>query len=94
MNLLLGSKTITSIAKANLCLGAFLFVKVVLEGFVNGVSGFWSLDISERIVREKIGSGMVVVSMVLQLIASKNKDKVPRIVECGESFRAFVLFIQ
>lgn len=47
-------------------MGILLFVKLVLEDFEYGISGFWSLDLGERVVREKIGSLLVVVSMILQ----------------------------
>ncbi|KAK6924293.1 TMEM220 protein [Dillenia turbinata] len=80
------------IAKLALCLGIFLFIKVVLEDFVNGIAGFWSLDLRERVVREKIGSGLVVISMLLHLEALSitrestkgNKPKFPIHVEYGE----------
>lgn len=70
----------------------FLFIKVAVEDFVYGIAGFWSLDLKEKVVREKFGSGFVVNSMYLQLqAASVQKDyvkrkekKVPRYVECGE----------
>ncbi|XP_057500096.1 uncharacterized protein LOC130784282 isoform X2 [Actinidia eriantha] len=35
-----------------------------------GIAGFWSLDMRERVVREKFGSGLVISSMFLQLQAS------------------------
>ncbi|XP_062154232.1 uncharacterized protein LOC133862428 [Alnus glutinosa] len=57
------------IARMSLLLGIFLFIKVVIEDFVNGTAGFWSLDLSIRVVREKTGSGLVVISMILQLEA-------------------------
>ena len=41
-----------------------------MEDFVNEIAGFWSLNLSERVVREKIGSGLVVISLILQLEAS------------------------
>lgn len=37
--------------------GIFLFIKLVLE------DGFWSLDLRDRVVREKVGSGLVISSM-------------------------------
>ena len=48
-----------------------MYVKVVLEDLVYGIAGFWSLDLSERVVREKIGSILVVMSTILQMEASK-----------------------
>lgn len=66
------SSTIVSTytAKFALWLGIVLFVKVVIEDFVKGVAGFCSLDLTERVVREKIGSGLVVISMILHLKSS------------------------
>lgn len=58
------------VARVSLLLGLFLFIKVVMEDFVNEIAGFWSLNLSERVVREKIGSGLVVISLILQLEAS------------------------
>ncbi|KAK9285886.1 hypothetical protein L1049_025087 [Liquidambar formosana] len=85
--------TIRKIAEVALWLGMFLFAKVVVEDFVHGIAGVWSLDLSERVVREKIGSGLVVISMFLQLEASsipkdpikikRKKKEVARIVEYG-----------
>ncbi|KAF5752943.1 hypothetical protein HS088_TW01G00861 [Tripterygium wilfordii] len=78
------NSTIRQIAKLALWLGLFLFVKVVIEGFVSGAAGFWSLDLSERVVREKIGSGLVVTSMILHLEASSSEAKLrPRYIEHG-----------
>ncbi|XP_050240822.1 uncharacterized protein LOC126689636 [Quercus robur] len=62
--------TIMHVARVSLLLGLFLFIKVVIEDFVNEIAGFWSLNLSERVVREKIGSGFVVISLILQLEAS------------------------
>lgn len=53
-----------------LCAGILLLVKVIVEGYVEGVAGLWSLNMRERIVREKLGSGLVVMSMLLHLKAS------------------------
>ncbi|CAM8909478.1 unnamed protein product [Rhodiola kirilowii] len=65
-----------SAAKLGLGLGLCLLVKVVAEDVVYGLSGFASLDLSERVVREKIGSGLVVVSMLLQLKALDSQSTV------------------
>uniref|UniRef100_A0A5B7BS30 Transmembrane protein n=1 Tax=Davidia involucrata TaxID=16924 RepID=A0A5B7BS30_DAVIN len=62
-------KIIRPIAKLALWLGVLLFIKVVIEDFVDGIAGFWSSDMRERVVREKFGSGLVVISMFLQLEA-------------------------
>lgn len=66
-----------------------------MEDFVNETAGFWSLDLSERVVREKTGSGLVIFSLILQLQAlsklensksgNQRKKKVfPRFVEYGK----------
>lgn len=94
VNWAISSKKIKQVAEAALWLGMFLFIKVVAEDYVSGVSGFWSLDLRERVIREKIGSGLVIISMVLQLMASlsspespsQNRPNLfPRYVEYGES---------
>lgn len=50
-------------------MGTILFLKVVIEDVVfhQGISGIWSFDMGERVVREKIGSGLVILSMSLLL---------------------------
>ncbi|KAK3015346.1 hypothetical protein RJ639_005618 [Escallonia herrerae] len=55
-----------------LWLGVVLFTKVLLEDMVHGMAGFWSLDMRERVVREKFGSGLVISCMFLQSKASKH----------------------
>ncbi|KAM7250842.1 hypothetical protein ACFE04_022725 [Oxalis oulophora] len=77
-----GNDMVLRVCQANSWLGILLFIKVVLEDFVKGISGFWSLDLSERVVREKVGSGLVFVSMVLHLIASTRRSD-RRLVEYG-----------
>ncbi|PRQ47740.1 putative TMEM220 protein [Rosa chinensis] len=77
VNWAITSKKINQFAEAALWLGMFLFIKVLAEDFVNGISGFWSLDLSERVIREKIGSGLVIISMVLQLMASLSSPEAP-----------------
>ncbi|MQL69341.1 hypothetical protein Taro_001649 [Colocasia esculenta] len=64
------SKSIEMTARAVLLLGSVLFLKVVVEDYTRGIAGFWSLDMRERVVREKLGSGLVVASMFLHLKAS------------------------
>ncbi|EXB22551.1 hypothetical protein L484_002905 [Morus notabilis] len=61
-----------NLAEVTLFLGNFLFIKVVVEDFRNGISGFWSLNLIERVTREKIGSGLVIISMALQLLISNS----------------------
>ncbi|XP_057768468.1 uncharacterized protein LOC130988602 [Salvia miltiorrhiza] len=58
------SSRIRKLAKFGLCLGIFLFIKVGAEDLIHG---FWRLDMRERVVREKFGSGLVVSSMFLVL---------------------------
>ncbi|KAM6564519.1 hypothetical protein CsatB_024517 [Cannabis sativa] len=94
----ISSKPINHLGEAVLCLGIFLFIKVVMEDIGDGISGFWSMDLSERVIREKIGSGLVVISMILQLIASssstqspqvsmkRHRNSYPRYVEYGMAF--------
>ncbi|XVF59550.1 hypothetical protein PTKIN_Ptkin07bG0285000 [Pterospermum kingtungense] len=78
-------RTIKHIAKVALWLGVVLFVKVVVEDFVSKIAGFWSLDMSERVVREKTGSALVIISMILHLMTLKQgkKKKIGRVVEYG-----------
>lgn len=95
VNWAISSKRINQVAEAVLWLGMFLFIKVVAEDYVSGgVSGFWSLDLRKRVIREKLGSGLVIISMVLQLMASLSSPEAPsqnrpnsfpRYVEYGES---------
>ncbi|KAL7094554.1 hypothetical protein ACP275_11G111200 [Erythranthe tilingii] len=62
-------------AKFALLLGLSLFIKVGIEGFVRGINGFWSLDLRERIAREKFGSGLVIISMLLFLENSSDPNR-------------------
>jgi hypothetical protein len=89
----ISNTTIRQIAKVTLWFAALLFVKVVIEDYVNGTAGFWSLDLSERVVREKTGSGLVLISMILHLEASsepkhskmpRKRREFPRSVEYGK----------
>lgn len=67
-----------------------------MEDIRNNISGLLSMDLSERVIREKIGSGLVVISMILQLIASEStqvsskgqrSNKFPRYIEYGETLK-------
>lgn len=72
-------KAMGYVAKATMGLGICLWVKVVAEDYVkNGIEGFLSLNLSERMVREKTGSGLVVSSMILQLLAAASSPKIHR----------------
>ncbi|XP_017983217.1 PREDICTED: uncharacterized protein LOC18611012 [Theobroma cacao] len=86
---------IRHIAKVALFLAVFLFVKVVIEDSLTKIAGFWSLDLTERVVREKTGSALVIISMILHLKAisdptdlkqRKKKNKIGRLVEYGMAF--------
>uniref|UniRef100_A0A7N0ULR7 Transmembrane protein n=1 Tax=Kalanchoe fedtschenkoi TaxID=63787 RepID=A0A7N0ULR7_KALFE len=87
-------------AKLGLGLGLCLLMKVVAEDIVYGLAGFWSMDLSERVVREKIGSGLVVVSMFLQLKAldsssyknGKRRMQISTCVQCGMILLAGVAY--
>lgn len=75
VNLLKGipskKRTLNLVAQLTLVGGNLLFVKVVIEALISGgLSAFWSMDMRERVVREKVGSGLVVLSMLLHLKAS------------------------
>lgn len=58
---------IRALARFTFWLGVFLFLKVVMEDFLSGIAGFWSLDMRERVVRETFGSGLVICSMFVHL---------------------------
>ncbi|KAL3378525.1 hypothetical protein AABB24_004445 [Solanum stoloniferum] len=78
----------TKIAKITLLMGTILFLKVVIEDiwFHQGISGIWSFDMRERVVREKIGSGLVILSMSLLLQKENpNNTTLPNHVELGQS---------
>ncbi|WCJ30971.1 hypothetical protein M5689_012491 [Euphorbia peplus] len=71
VNWAISSQTIIrQVAKITLLVGIFMFFKVVIEDFIGGIAGFWCLDLSERVVREKVGSGLVMFSMLLHLKAA------------------------
>ncbi|XVF17801.1 hypothetical protein REPUB_Repub10bG0155400 [Reevesia pubescens] len=79
---------IKHIAKVAMLLGVFLFIKVVIEDFVRKIAGFWSLDLTERVIREKTGSALV-ISMILHLMTLSEprgfkqikKQKIGKVVE-------------
>ncbi|CAN6447980.1 unnamed protein product [Victoria cruziana] len=63
------------IAAINFCLALLLFLKVVYEAYASG--GFnevASLDMEKRVVREKLGAGLVLISMFFQYKASDIAD--------------------
>lgn len=67
------------------------------EGYAYGEAGFWSLDLSQRVVREKMGSGLVLISMILQLKGSlvakdptrRKREKVGSYVVLGKNSHCF-----
>ncbi|KAL3813555.1 hypothetical protein ACJIZ3_014823 [Penstemon smallii] len=71
------NSNIKKMTKFTFWFGVCLFVKVVIEDFVHGISGFLSLDMRERVVREKFGSGLVICSMFLHLGNSSNSKSRP-----------------
>ncbi|XP_022133255.1 transmembrane protein 220 [Momordica charantia] len=89
-NWVISSETIGYVAKATLGLGIYLWVKVVAEDYVNGIAGFLSLDLSERVVREKTGSGLVMASMILVLMAESPSPKLHR---TSKSLRPFPRYL-
>ncbi|XP_021905142.1 uncharacterized protein LOC110820075 isoform X1 [Carica papaya] len=81
---------IRHVANLALLLGIFLFFKILLEICSSGttIAGFLSLDLNQRLVREKTGSGLVVISMILHIKTSSpspnpKQPKLPRFVEYG-----------
>ncbi|CAN8284041.1 unnamed protein product [Cochlearia groenlandica] len=67
------SRRIKQMIIIDLGLAMFLFVKVVAEDVITEKIGVLSLDLSHRVVREKIGSVLVIASMVMQLQVSSLK---------------------
>lgn len=82
-------KPVQTAARMALLVGGALFLKVAMEGYAQGTAGVWSLDMRERVVREKLGSGLVIVSMLLHLEPSppisQGKPIARRGVDYGES---------
>ncbi|KAL6521639.1 hypothetical protein OROGR_018208 [Orobanche gracilis] len=68
---------VRKMARFALCLGLFLFVKVVMEEGMMMMTGFWSSNMRERNVREKFGSGLVITSMLLLLLQNSNPHPTP-----------------
>ncbi|XP_004509292.2 uncharacterized protein [Cicer arietinum] len=83
-NFIITTKLNKSIERIVLWVGILLCSKVVVEDFLYEIAGFWSLDLSERVVREKIGSIFVVISIILQMEAASNIHKdISNIVKYG-----------
>lgn len=67
------SERTTATGKVTLALGIFLLSKVILEDYsLDDKFGIWSLDMRHRLVREKIGSVLVISSLILQLLLKKD----------------------
>lgn len=82
------------IARVTLWIGIILCSKVVVEDYVYEIAGFWSLDLSERFVREKVGSILVVISIILQMEAASDVQKdISNVVKYGEVFKRWKLFL-
>lgn len=82
------------IATITLWIGILLCSKVVVEDYVYEIAGFWSLDLSERVVREKVGSIFVVISIFLQMEAFSGVQKdISNAVKYGEVFKMWKLFL-
>lgn len=71
------SSRTSKLGKFGFWLGLFLFIKVCVEGLIDGASGFWRLDMRERVVRERFGSGLVASSMFLVLENSSSSKNRP-----------------
>ncbi|RHN42163.1 putative TMEM220 protein [Medicago truncatula] len=63
------------IATITIWIGILLCSKVVVEDYVYEIAGFWSLDLSERVVREKVGSIFVIISIFFQMEAASDVQK-------------------
>lgn len=70
------STRIKQMIGTTLSLGLFLFFKAVAEDVITEKVGVLSLDLTQRVVREKIGSGLVIASMVLQQRAYSSKTQI------------------
>lgn len=79
-------------AKFAFWFGLLLFVKVVMEELGNGIAGFWSIDMRERVVREKLGSWLVVISMFLFLESSSHPEHTTRVAKYGECLRMIIIY--
>ncbi|XP_008813259.2 uncharacterized protein LOC103723944 [Phoenix dactylifera] len=94
------ARILNRVALLDLRLGVVLLLKVVVEAHLYGLAGFWSLDMRERAVREKIGCGLVVISMFLHIKASRasketrkgKKERAARFAESGMAILAAVSF--
>ncbi|CAN1814843.1 hypothetical protein LINPERHAP1_LOCUS27243 [Linum perenne] len=72
---LMSVNKIRMVARLTFWGGQLLLWKVVVEDLVKGNVGLWCLDLSERVVREKVGSLIVVLSMVLHLKVDEGMKK-------------------
>ncbi|XP_031107602.1 transmembrane protein 220 [Ipomoea triloba] len=65
---------VRKLAKCTFWLGIIVFIKLGILDLQNGIVGLWSMDMRERAVREKLGSGLVIISMCLHLRKSTPKN--------------------
>lgn len=96
VNMVNGVPKVTKTAKIALLMGIILFLKVVIEDvrFHQGITGLWSFDMRERLVREKLGSGLVILSMSLQLLKSDtNNPSLANHVEFGNFPKCLIIFL-
>ncbi|KAI3883474.1 hypothetical protein MKW92_037265 [Papaver armeniacum] len=95
------SQEIKNIAKLDLLLGIFLFLKVVIEDYVYELASFSSMHFSQRVLREKTGIGLVVILMLLQLLSSSDQSTkgntkikvVPRYVNYGMTLLVILSYV-
>lgn len=81
-------------ATITIWIGILLCSKVVVEDYVYEIAGFWSLDLSERVVREKVGSIFVIISVFFQMEAASDVQKnISNVVKYGEVFKRWKLFL-
>ncbi|XP_010910708.1 uncharacterized protein [Elaeis guineensis] len=94
------TRILDQVALLDLWVGVVLLLKVVVEAHLYGLAGFWSLDMRERAVREKLGCGLVAISMFLHIKASQasketrkgKKEQAAGFVESGMAILVAVSF--
>ncbi|CAN8256048.1 unnamed protein product [Cochlearia groenlandica] len=74
----------------DLSLAMFLFVKAAAEDVITEKIDVLSMDLSHRVVREKIGSGLVIASIVVQLQASSLKPN-QKCVDFGKNIKKHLI---
>ncbi|KAG8367028.1 hypothetical protein BUALT_Bualt16G0029800 [Buddleja alternifolia] len=79
----ISSRSIRKLAKFGFWIGVSLFIKVTIESLLHGRDKFWSIDMRDRIVRERFGSGLVICSMFLHLDSSSDPNHPTRVTKYG-----------